>query len=272
MEEEKRWVLGIFFFLLSINLFFLTFNFTVKVKALKKILFYILSPAVKATEETVASAAQISSKFHRLVSAHQENIFLREEMKKALHWKNEYDRLISENKRLNDLLGLKQQSNYFSVAAKIISRDPSNWYQTVMIDKGSKDKLGLNQPVIAIQSGKIGVVGRISEVSFFSAKVLLLTDPLSGVAVDLQRSGVNGVLLGHNQDRLSLNFVTADSDVRDHDIVITSQIGEVFPPGLVLGEVEKTVVNKYQIFQNISVRPSLNFNNLHEVLVLVPEK
>ncbi|MFH1258423.1 MAG: rod shape-determining protein MreC [Elusimicrobiota bacterium] len=269
MDEEKRWVVGVFFFLFLVNIFFLTFNFTGKIQSLKKIFFYVFSPVINVTEDTVSAAEGISSKAHRLLSAYQENTILREEMKKALHWKNEYDRLIEENKRFHQLLQLKERLPYFTVAVRIIARDPHGWYQTVIIDKGSRDKILMNQPVIAVQNGKEGVVGRISEVSSSSAKVLLLTDSLSGAAADVQRSGINGVLLGRNEDQLSFNFVTNDADIQKDDLLVTSGIGEVFPPGLALGKIEKIVVNKYQIFQTISVRPTLDFHRLHELLVLI---
>ncbi len=269
MDEEKRWVVGVFFFLFLFNIFFLTFNFTSKIQSLKKIFFYVFSPVINVTEDTVSAAEGISSKAYRLLSAYQENTVLREEMKNALHWKNEYDRLIEENKRLHQLLQLKERLLYSTVAVRIIARDPHSWYQTVIIDKGSRDKIHLNQPIIAVQDGKEGVVGRIAEVSSSSAKVLLLTDSLSAVAADVQRSGINGVLIGRNEDQLSLNFVTSDADIQKNDLLVTSSVGEIFPPGLALGKIEKIVVNKYQIFQTISVRPTLDFHRLHELLVLI---
>jgi rod shape-determining protein MreC len=154
------------------------------------------------------------------------------------------------------------------LAAEVVASDPSDHFRTVIINKGTKDGVTTNKPVVHPQ----GVVGRIIWASPHYAKVLLLTDPNSGADVIVQRSRARGVVQGMDKDRLRLKYVQRAQDVAVGDRIITSGVAGVFPPGILIGEVRKVDEEGRGIFQRVEVAPAVDFERLEEVVVLLYQR
>jgi rod shape-determining protein MreC len=168
------------------------------------------------------------------------------------------------NERLRRLLSFKITAEGRYIGAKIVAWDPGPWYQSMVIDVGSDDGVFLNCPVVT----EAGVVGRVAEITTNFSKVLLITDPGSGIDAFIQRNRVHGLLSGHGSAGLmSLDYVRKADDVRPGDMVVTSGLDGIFPSGLSIGSV--TVVDKKSlgIFLEAQVNPSVDLNGLEEVLV-----
>ncbi|MDR2388032.1 MAG: rod shape-determining protein MreC [Deltaproteobacteria bacterium] len=168
------------------------------------------------------------------------------------------------NERLRRLLGFKITAEGRYIGAKIVAWDPGPWYQSMVIDVGSADGVFLNCPVVT----EAGVVGRVAEITSHYAKVLLITDPGSGIDAFIQRNRVHGLLSGQGSSGLmSLDYVRKADDVRPGDLVVTSGLDGIFPSGLSIGSV--TIVDKKSLglFLEAQVNPSVDLNGLEEVLV-----
>ena len=135
--------------------------------------------------------------------------------------------------RLEGLVGLQSTYNLKSTAARIVGASGDAWTSTVTIDKGSADGLTINMPV----TSSAGVIGQIIEVSAKTSTVRLIGDENSGVSAMVQDTRAQGMLQGQPDGTLRLDYVSADSDVKVGDIIVTSGIGGVFPKGLPLGTV-----------------------------------
>ncbi len=170
-----------------------------------------------------------------------------------------------QNERLKGLVSFAQSSKTKSLGATVIGRPTDSWEGVITIDRGSKDGVGPDMPVV----GPSGLLGETVDVTPSSARVRLITDPNSGVAAILQSTRSAGIAKGSIEGQLSLEFVSTDTTVRAGDVVVTSGLGGVFPKGLIIGEVTKVQKSPADLFQHISLAPSGNLAGLEDVLVLV---
>ena len=166
--------------------------------------------------------------------------------------------------RLQALVGLKSTYNLQSTAARIIGTAGDAWSRTVTIDKGSSSGFATGMPVC--NSG--GVIGQIIEVSATTSTVRLITDENSGVSAMIQSTRAQGTLKGQPDGSLKLEYVPADADVKEGDIVITSGLGGVFPKGLPLGTVSSVEKATNAVYYTISVRADASAESNEEVLVV----
>jgi rod shape-determining protein MreC len=168
-----------------------------------------------------------------------------------------------ENTRLRSLLGFKQQLPYRSLAARIVARDPSQWFSTVLVDRGASEGVRRDDPVITSD----GVVGHVVETAGSWARVLLVADSRSAVSVVLDRSREVGVVVGQGQTLLKVTYLSREADVRAGDLVVTSGLGPIYPRGLPVGTVVS--VTRNTMFQDAIVRPASDLGHLEDVLIVL---
>ena len=180
---------------------------------------------------------------------------------------DQYREVAAANKRLKELLQFKETISWPVLAAQVIGRDPSGWFESVIIDKGSNAGLTVNMPVVDAR----GVVGRLVSVSPGYAKVLLIIDQNSAVDTLVQRSREKGIVKGLSTEFCKLDYLVKTSDVLVGDRVVTSGMGRVFPKGLPVGEVVEVSNIPWELFKEIKVRPMVDFAKLEEVLVVLKE-
>lgn len=173
--------------------------------------------------------------------------------------------LEAENDRLRKLIDFKQKQTYDTVAANVIGMPENNWWSSIIVDKGLSSGVKHNMPVIA--GG--GLVGQVSDSSSEVSKVVLLNDVQSGVSVQVQRSGEVGVIKGQLKDkRLTLQYISRDSDIKNGDIIVTSGLGGIFPKDLYIGKVVTVRQSVYSLYKTVEVEPPVDFSNIEEVLIL----
>jgi rod shape-determining protein MreC len=169
------------------------------------------------------------------------------------------------NERLRRMLGFHEQPPGRYLSARVVAWDPGPWFQSLVVSAGSDHGVTEDSPVLTDR----GVVGRVVELSPGWSKVLLLTDSSSSIDSFVQRNRVPALLSGRGRDGLSLDYIRKSDDVRPGDLVVTSGLDGIFPPGLPLGSV--TVVDKQSlgIFLAAQVSPLAELERLEEVLILV---
>jgi rod shape-determining protein MreC len=165
-------------------------------------------------------------------------------------------------RRLQALLGFKEQYIAQTVAAQVIGSSGSEQSRIVYLDKGAAAGLRRDMPVITAE----GVVGKVLTVWDSSAQVLLLNDQTSGVGAILEQSRLQGVLKGKASGDLVLDKVMLDESVKTGDKVLTSGGDQIFPKGLVVGSVSR--VSRGNEFLQIAVKPAASLTHLEEVLVI----
>jgi len=175
----------------------------------------------------------------------------------------------AENKRLRRLLRFAKANPTYDyrggeVVARVIGHDPSIYLDFIMIDLGERHGVTPGMPVVTER----GLVGRITEVHDTTSEVLLITDVNSAVAALIQSSRVTGIVRGLAGGGLLLDQIPQDAEVHEGEIVITSGLGGTFPKNLVIGQISKVYQRDYEMFQQARVRPTVDFRNLEQVLVI----
>ena len=171
-----------------------------------------------------------------------------------------------EAQRLRSLMAVRQQS-FRTVSARVIGRDPSHWFNTLLIDRGPRDGVRRNDPVVTSE----GLVGHVIEASGGWARVLLVLDPRSAIGVLVGRSRDAGVAEGQGQPMLRVKYLSRDAEIQPGDQVVTAGLGEIYPRGLVVGTVVDVSRGEGDLFREALVRPAADLNHLEEMVILVAE-
>lgn len=169
-----------------------------------------------------------------------------------------------DNKRLSDLINSTNAQGYKGVTATVIGLPPSAWNQVIIVDKGSKDGIEINMPVL----GPYGLLGQVIEVGPTYSRIRLLTDQKSGVASLIQRGRKTGITKGSISGDLMLDFISADSTVTAGDVVLTSGLGGVYPKGLLIGEVLEVSKETNALYKSIKLTPANDASTVENVLIL----
>ena len=185
--------------------------------------------------------------------------------------KNINSSLEKEIQELKETLELnKTLTEYSPVNATILSRNKSYWFNTITIDKGTKDGIKENMAVVT----KKGLIGKISKVSKNSSEVKLITsDDINfkvSIAIKTNEIDNYAILNGYdNKTRLiKATGIDKTTEINIGDSVLTSGLGEFFPAGIYIGTVEKIEKDKYNLSKTIYIKLSQNFNDIHYVTIL----
>lgn len=191
----------------------------------------------------------------------------------------ELDQLRYENKlleqdkvELNNLRKLyeldQRYADYPKTGARIIGKDPGNWYEVFIIDKGTDDGLEVNMVVLAGN----GLVGRIIEIAPNYAKVRSVIDDLSSVSAKILRTSdlctVSGEKSLGDQGKALVQYIEEDVNLVVGDEIITSHLGDIYPPGIMIGVVESIETNPNKLTKTAVLQPVVDFKHLEEVLVI----
>ncbi len=166
-------------------------------------------------------------------------------------------------RRLQALLGFKEQYIQQTLPAQVISTTGSEFSRGIYIDKGLGNGLKNDMAVITPE----GVVGKIYRVYPASSLVLLINDPSSGAGVILEKSRLQGILRGTPGGETVVQNIMSDEKLEVGERVLTSGGDRIFPKGLPVGVVSK-VDNGPDLFLNVRVKPAAQLNRLEEVLVI----
>ena len=184
------------------------------------------------------------------------------------------DEIVRENNQLRRALQYVKKAPISLVAARVISRKPSTWYNTMIINKGKAHGIEVDNPVIVPVGEDAGLVGKVSEVvGDNSAIILLLTDEMCQVSAKLQNSQEQGILNGQRgalrtMPNLRLRYLSREAEVAPGRKVVSSGVGGLFPPDLVLGEVFSVEIGALDA--EVTVNPSVNFEELIDIFVVLP--
>ena len=169
----------------------------------------------------------------------------------------------NQARRLQLLLGFKEPNIAETVPAQVISTTGSEFSRAIYIDKGSKDGIEKDMPVVVPE----GIAGKVLRVFPTTSLVLLINDPTSGAGVILEKSRLRGTLKGNANGAIFMNQVMSDEKVEPGERIVTSGGDGVYPKGLPVGTV-MAVSPGQDLFLNIRVRPAAPVNRLEEVLVI----
>ena len=198
----------------------------------------------------------------------EENERLVSEIKELQKQNRSIEEYAKENDRLRNLLMFKEELTYNTVAAEIISYEPNNWYDTIVINRGTNDGLAVNNAVLTAD----GVVGKISEVGPNWARVTSILNTDNAMGVKVSRTGdiavVEGDAVLSNDQQCKMTFIDKGATMIVGDLLETSGSGGIYPAGLKVGNIVDIKQDNAGILEYAIVEPSADFDNLYEVLVI----
>jgi rod shape-determining protein MreC len=224
------------------------------------------SPIVAVSEGVTGGIQRAWKSYVWMVGARKENEQLRQTVRRLSLLNRSYDQAMQENARLRRLISLSDSMECQTIGARVIARTPSFLSNVVYIDRGSKDGLAVDAPVL---SGD-GIVGRVVLVSGCQSQVQLVTNPDASVGAMLEASRSPGVLRGSGDPLLDLNYISNTEPVAVGDIVLSSGLDGIFPKGLVIGKVVESRKGR-GVFRSIKVEPYMDLIHIEEVAVLIRE-
>ncbi len=171
-----------------------------------------------------------------------------------------------ENAELNKALSFKQNEPFQVLPAKIIRRQPSTWWQTVTINLGENNNIGVQLPVLSAE----GLVGKIDTTSPNTSTVLLLTDESCQVSAKIDGTPEVGILSGirgrtGESPLLRLNYLSKGASIEPGMMVYTTGRGGLFPEGILLGTIES--YESGPLSGEALVKPAVDFKTLKIVFV-----
>jgi rod shape-determining protein MreC len=229
------------------------------------------SPIQNASSKASGATSNFFQQIWNFRSTAQENEQLKERVTALEAELNNARQAESENERLKQLLQLNEHNEIKSVPARVIARDPSVWFNTITINRGSTAGVAVNMPVVT--GG--GIVGRVITVSPFAAQVMLITDEKAGAGAVVGQLGQSGAL-GSVRGRADLGvgvvemrYVSGLEKVEVNDTVMTTGQDGIYPPGLNVGRVVEVKNGTATQAHQILIQPGAQLDHLEEVAVLL---
>jgi len=173
--------------------------------------------------------------------------------------------LAAENVRLRQLMNATDILQDSVLVAELIGVSPNPLNHTVVINRGSREGAYEGQPVL----DAFGLMGQVIETNEHSSRVLLIADSTHAIPVQVNRNGVRAIAEGTGDlNRLRLRHVSNTTDIREGDLLVSSGLGNRFPVGYPVAEVESIVRDPGQAFAEIIARPMARLNRSRHVLLV----
>ncbi len=217
---------------------------------------------------------------HRLWAGFTELGDVREELQKTREKLEHYEGIAEElfqirreNENLRKLIGMKEKVEYDSIHATIISKDPDNWFRTIIVNRGSSDGVKVNMPVVAFSGDQKAVVGKVVEVRGSISRIMPVISSNMRLGVMLQKSGFPGLLQGQStsSNLCVVDYISRAAVMAFGDVVVTSGQGGVFPEGLVVGTVLTSGVPDSSAYQKTIVKPVIDYDRIQDVIIIKKE-
>lgn len=193
----------------------------------------------------------------------EENTRLRKENTELSYENFRLQDALLENIRLRRLLQFKYEVKYDLIPAKVISYSPQDIVTGLILSSEEINKAEKNAAVMTSD----GLVGKLVKITNDYAICQILLDPNSRVSAKVQRNRELGMIKWDGGNGLMLDHIPNTISILEGDVIFTSGFSKIYPPDLKIGVVSKVQINNQNLFQEIYVTPSVNFNRLEEVLI-----
>lgn len=236
-----------------------------KVSLLRTWTMAVFGPAERAAQVAGSGTRRLWSNYIDLRHTRQQDAQLRDEVARLRQEQASFAEDAAEGRRLQRMLGFKQQYIAATVAAQVIGTGGSDHSHVLWIDKGTADGLRPGQPAITPD----GAVGKLREVMAHTSQLLLLNDANSGAGVFLASTRLRGILRGTATGEVVIGNLTADERIKPGEKVVTSGGDQVFPRGLPVGTITEVAPDpEHPPYTLIHIKPAANLHQLEEVLVI----
>ncbi len=247
--------------LLLAGLILLAYTFGGRFGLSHQVTLEILGPLQSAAAKATSSIRNLWDDYLDLLSVREENQRLKAMLRTYEEDLADYREAYTTYLRLQQELDFRKGTDFPPLTARVIGKDPSFWFHTIIVDRGEND--GVVEGMVA-QNSK-GIVGQVIHVSNNYSKVLLAIAPSSAIDVFVQKNRVRGILKGAGEKGYLLHYVLKNAEVARGDYIVTAGIGGVFASGVPVGTVAEVHRKTRGMFLEIEVEPSVDFQRLEFV-------
>jgi rod shape-determining protein MreC len=267
-NSHKLWLLFLAVVLVLAHLYFhLQFEGTEKGRGrwIDRSLIELMSPVQRAVSWAEGGVSSTAERIQTLWDAQEELAAMQSQMAHLVLESQRLAQIELENNRLRELLGFQRTEAPRLMAARVVAQDRSLFFRTVEIDRGTTD--GVLEGMAVVHQA--GAVGRVLRVSTGSSTVLMVTDLNSRVDGVVERSRTQVIVSGSAQGDLKLSWLPRRADVQQGDVIVTSGLGNVFPPGYRVGTVTVRAEDPDFVLEEAGLEPAVNFGSLEDVFVVL---
>lgn len=208
---------------------------------------------------------------YQLKDVYKENQILKSNL-------DRYDLLYTQNNELKkEIKALKEEMNidymlseYEYLKASIINRNVGYWYDTITVNKGSRDGVKKDMAVITSK----GLIGKVTKTTSFNSEIKLITSNNSNnkisVIIDNDGNKLYGIMTSYNEknNTLSIEGIDDNSEIKKDSVVYTSGLNDIFPSGIIIGKVKNVETDNYGLAKNVKVTPSNDMDDIMVVSIL----
>lgn len=224
----------------------------------------LVGPLQNGGHGVMEGVGDIWRRYFNLVATSHENQKLKKELFEALAENARLRESELAYQRMSRFLEFKTDFDVNFVLAEVISYAPNVWYDAFIINSGAKNGVTVGMPVVNYE----GVIGQVVAVSNSYAKVAPMVGHGNAIGARVQSTRQAGILIGVGESVCRLDYIDSGGNVKPGDIVITSGLDGVYPPGLNLGTIIEVVDKEGGVFAEMMVKPFVDFAALQEVMVL----
>ncbi len=239
--------------------------------SIEKVGFAFVSTLQKGVHAVTSGVSNTVNAVHELSRLKEENAALIEKLKNYEYMQRTNTEIRKENERLKEQLAFSQSIEQKNYAAQIIGRDPDSLYSGLTINKGSRHGIRKNMPVIAVQNGTVGLVGKIVTVGLGTSLVMPVYDLKCSVSGRIQNTRDIGLVNGRGtaENPLSMKYIKKRvlEELHFGDLVVTSGESENYIRDIPIGSISKITVLDYDSSLDIEITPIIDFARLETVIV-----
>jgi rod shape-determining protein MreC len=254
--------------LVTLAIFSLPPRATSRLKLAVGSLFLPLFGLANTAQQLPVTAADAILSRHELI---QENENLRRENQQLKFLQLQSAATARENDQLRAAIGWQQQKPWKLKLARVVMRDPANWWRTAQIDLGSRDGIQTNMPALTPEGF---LVGRVSSVDRFKSQITLIGNPNCRVSARVENPthdiGVLGAGGPLDDSLVGLSYLSSGANLKSGQLVVTSGEGGIFPPGIPIGQIVDAQQVEFGLYTEARVKLNANLGALEEVWVLFP--
>jgi len=224
----------------------------------------VIYPVQRAVDFPFRATDWVTGSFADRSRLRQENLELTARLRLANLQLQRFAVLEEENRRLREMRANTAGIAEKVLVASILNVDLDPFRHRVLLDKGAADGVFKDQAVL---DGE-GIFGQVSKVNAATAEVILISDAEHAIPVQSNRSGIRTIAVGTgDQNKLSLPFVTVEADLQPGDLLLSTGMGGVFPPGYPVAQVS-TVKRAGSMFALVEAKPTARLDQAREVLLV----
>lgn len=234
---------------------------------IRAVLALVVYPLQQITDIPIRLAERLGTTISSYSDLIEENQRIKEEASFLKTRQLKYAALEKENIRLRGLLDAAHRLEQQVLVAELLAIQLDPYQHVVTVNKGSRVGIKEGQPVL----DENGVAGQVLRTTPLTSEVILITDPNHAIPVQVNRNGLLTIAVGGGRiDQLILPYLPSNADIHPGDLLVTSGLGGVFPPGYPVATVSGVEPQSGRPFSMITAAPLASLDRSRELLIVAP--